>query len=121
MNADSRRAALLRGRGPPPPQKQDVLSVGRVISDKMNKTSSGCHCGAELERIKPEPNSMSNNVSNGVHSANIAYNPADHSLLMVSYLYRSIYTSVFPSIEPYLAATNECFHYPQIYPVHSFI
>lgn len=37
---------------------------GQVISDKMNKTSAGFHCGAKLELIRPQPNPMSNNVSN---------------------------------------------------------
>lgn len=39
------------------------FGLGRVISDSMNKTSDGFHHGAKLELIMPEPNSVSNNVS----------------------------------------------------------
>lgn len=50
--------------GEDPPNSRMWFMSGQVILDKMNKTSAGFHCGAKLELIRPEPYSMSNNVSN---------------------------------------------------------
>lgn len=110
INADSRRAPLLGGRGglfqsivgEDPPNSRMWFMSGRVISDKMNKTSAGFHCGAELELIRPQPNPMSNNVSN-TESTALTDEPendaAVHSLLNATLpcLYLSIYL-YYPSI-----------------------
>lgn len=97
INADSRRAPLLGGRGglfqsivgEDPPNSRMWFMSGRVISDEMNKTSAGFHCGAELELIRPQPNPMSNNVSN-TESTALTDEPendaAVHSLLNATLL-----------------------------------
>lgn len=134
INADSRRAPLLGGRGglfqsivgEDPPNSRMWFMSGRVISDKMNKTSAGFHCGAELELIRPQPNPMSNNVSN-TESTALTDEPendaAVHSLLNATLLYLclsiylyypSIYELLLQLIDQWIVRSfqsfNWCFH-----------